>query len=91
MQIADVIRDRVKSDPRTQVQIARLAKIHPINMNQFATGKQVPKLDALCRIAAVLGMEISVSDSAKARTHSRTTANERNRRNQRKGRNKRIN
>lgn len=54
------IRDAVAKDQRPQVDIAKAAGIHAVNLSQFKAGTRTLPLDALCRLAGVVGLELTV-------------------------------
>jgi len=62
MQIADRIRKAIERDGRTQREIAKAAKIHEVNLAQFKLGNRELPLETLCRVAKVVGLEITVQD-----------------------------
>lgn len=54
------IRDALNRTERPQVEIAKAARMHPVNLSQFKAGKRPLPLDTLCDLAEVLGLEITV-------------------------------
>lgn len=62
VQIMDRIRKALDADERPQVEIAKAAKIHRVNLAQFKSGDRDLPLKALTTLADVLGMEITVKE-----------------------------
>jgi hypothetical protein len=60
VEIMQAIRDAVTRDPRPQQDIAKAAKIHHVNLSQFKAGARPLPLKALCKLAEVVGLEITV-------------------------------
>jgi transcriptional regulator with XRE-family HTH domain len=61
VQIMDAIRNALTKSDMPQQDIARRAKIHPVNLSQFKAGKRALPLDTLCDLAEVVGLEVKVA------------------------------
>jgi transcriptional regulator with XRE-family HTH domain len=62
MQIMDRIRKALRADDRTSAEIAAKAGMDAVNVRQFKAGIRTLPLDTLCKLAAVLGLEIRVEE-----------------------------
>lgn len=68
MQIMDRIRKALDADERPQPEIAKAAGIkNPVNLRQFKAGIRPLPLKTLARLAAVLGLEITVIEKKSRR------------------------
>jgi transcriptional regulator with XRE-family HTH domain len=54
------IREALSHDPRTMRNIAKAAGVHHVNLSQFKAGDRTLPLDTLCKLAKVVGLEITV-------------------------------
>lgn len=66
MELMNAIRKAVEADPRPQKDIARAAKMNPVNLSQFKHGDALT-IDSLCRLADVLGLTIRVEPKRKTK------------------------
>ena len=55
------LRALLLADPRTSEEIAKLAKMHPVNVRQFRTGHRDLPLKKLEILARILGAQIVVA------------------------------
>ena len=60
MPLEDEIRNLVKADSRTRVDIAAAADIHVVNLSQFISGARSLPLKTLQRLASALGCDITL-------------------------------
>lgn len=63
MQIMKAVREALSKDARSQREIAKAAGIHHVNLSQFKAGTRDLPLDTLCKLARVVGLEITVKPS----------------------------
>jgi hypothetical protein len=63
--LADQIRQAAGKDKRPRVALAKAAGLHHVNLSQFISGARSLPLPALERLAAALGLSISLSRRAK--------------------------
>jgi hypothetical protein len=68
MPVADQLRDALKRDARPAVEIAKSAGIHPVNLSHFKSGTRGLSLAAMEKLAAALGLEITVKKIPGKRT-----------------------
>lgn len=66
VEIMSAIRDALNRTERPQVEIAKAAGIHPVNLSQFKAGDRTLPLAALCKLAEVVGLEITVKRAKRA-------------------------
>jgi transcriptional regulator with XRE-family HTH domain len=57
--VSTAIRRALAADPRPQIEIAKAAGLHPVNLSQFKAGKRELPFDSLVALAKVVGLEIS--------------------------------
>lgn len=60
MQIYAEIRAAMEADPRSQREIADAAGVHQVNLSKFKAGQKDLSLDSVCRLAAALGLVLTV-------------------------------
>jgi transcriptional regulator with XRE-family HTH domain len=60
VEIQNKVREAIARDERPQQEIARAAGIHYVNLSQFKAGARSLPLDTLCKLAEVVGLEITV-------------------------------
>ena len=60
MSLANELREKLKRDPRPDVEIAEAAKLHPVVLNRFKKSRRGLSADSMEQLAAALGYQITL-------------------------------
>lgn len=67
MAVQDMLRAAIRSDPRSQRELAQASGIHFVNLCRFAAGKKSLTIESAESLAKALGLEFDLKKVSKKR------------------------